>query len=416
MKNRFYLAVLSTGLLVFVIFEAIFFQLTKTSVGEKFIKTATGYVQKEELLEIGRQSSSSGEIYEKILNNLCNSGYPAMVVVADGKGNVFSSFSDEMFTSADEEKLKQEGFALLEVGEEGWYTGTEAKKEVKSVAISKIDSVPVFIAVQVRANLVSLTLHNDDFLLITFVIAGFLSVLTVVILFLLSRYFKKKMYLQRSLNWFLTAVAHEIKNPLSQIVNYTDCLADGVSPQDSLLIAQEIFRCTDRITQLADSFTKNGYLSEVEKISRSPIRLGDIAKGEAEKNKQAFAEKNIEVFEEYAENCVVFADEKLITAVVDNLLSNAVRHTEPNGKVKIAVTSQNGKCRFSVFNTTESKIDPSEIWDSPFKYNKATGHINGVGLSLCRKILEMHRFKYFCNLKQEGAEFGFVAKNRGKGG
>ena len=76
-----------------------------------------------------------------------------------------------------------------------------------------------------------------------------------------------------------------------------------------------------------------------------------------------------------------------------NLISNAIKYTEDNGKIKITLTKRKDKIIFSIKNTGTiiDKHDAEHIFDKFYqvdKSHKTSG--NGLGLPIVKQIITLH--------------------------
>ena len=85
------------------------------------------------------------------------------------------------------------------------------------------------------------------------------------------------------------------------------------------------------------------------------------------------------------------ADERHLTQVVLNLLSNAIRHTQAGGSVKLSATTAGNRTRVAVADTGDgiARDDLQRIFEEFFQAgNHAPGGI-GLGLSISRRLVQL---------------------------
>lgn len=95
-----------------------------------------------------------------------------------------------------------------------------------------------------------------------------------------------------------------------------------------------------------------------------------------------------------SENVIVSGDVKYLAQVVKNILNNAVQHTEPDGRIRIALRCESGKAGLEIFNEGEH-IPPQDlehIWDAFYRTDKArtrNGKNNvGLGLYIVKTVID----------------------------
>lgn len=113
------------------------------------------------------------------------------------------------------------------------------------------------------------------------------------------------------------------------------------------------------------------------------------------------------------EEIVVYSDEKWITFVFSQLLTNAVKYTDPGGKVTISIYPQNDEAVFEVSDQGIGipKRDLKRIFDPYFtgQQGRAYSESTGMGLYLVREICQ--RLNHQVELESEEGT-GTVARIR----
>lgn len=201
---------------------------------------------------------------------------------------------------------------------------------------------------------------------------------------------------------FLTDVAHDLRTPLMAISGMAHAMADGVVRDDGT--RDEYLRAicdkSDKMSGLVSSvfdYTKLGGGSYV--LDREVIELPELLLREAAVAytdvEDAGMHLSVEVPEE---SCRVNADQTQLARVVANLLTNAVRHNDAGTEVALLLVRQAGVA-FVVVADTGDPIpgDPEELFQ-PFVRGDAARSAkggSGLGLSICRRIAELHGYGLF---------------------
>ena len=88
----------------------------------------------------------------------------------------------------------------------------------------------------------------------------------------------------------------------------------------------------------------------------------------------------------------VSADVERIQIVFQNLISNALRHTPEHGIVRVSAVPETGDIRFEISDTGEGipKEYHTAIFERFFRIPGSTTGTAGLGLSLCKEIVEAH--------------------------
>jgi len=195
---------------------------------------------------------------------------------------------------------------------------------------------------------------------------------------------------------FVADVSHELKTPITSIMGYADTLLEGEYDKETQkeflgVIASEARRMARLVTDLLE-------LSRIDnnkkKVKKEIFDLGELAK--QCQNKLAIEIKkkshNVECFVT-ADVPPVYADKDDIERVILNILTNSIKYTPDNGKIKIYVGF--------VYNDAYIKIidngigipeeDLNRIFERFYRVDKSrTRELGGtgLGLSIAKEILD----------------------------
>lgn len=205
---------------------------------------------------------------------------------------------------------------------------------------------------------------------------------------------------------FINQFTHEMKTPLGIINGYSELIEEAENDEEVKKYLDIINRETSRINQLIQSMLS---LSRLEagkvELNLESFDLEDLITEIIDEYEVLFMQKNMKV-EVISQNKELYADRKLISIVIHNFLSNAIKHTIENGNIMI--TLNHG---LTVYN--EGKQIPEEqlqnIWYT-FVTHDQEG--SGLGLAICQAILELHHFDYGVQNKDSGVEFYFYQDNK----
>lgn len=104
--------------------------------------------------------------------------------------------------------------------------------------------------------------------------------------------------------------------------------------------------------------------------------------------------KNISIEQKLSSSDLIYADESLISTILRNILTNAIKFTRSNGKIIVSSESKNGFLEVSI-NDSGVGIEPENIEkifsiDSKFsKRGTENEKGTGLGLILCKEFVEM---------------------------
>lgn len=184
----------------------------------------------------------------------------------------------------------------------------------------------------------------------------------------------------------ITNISHDLKTPLTSIVNYIDLLKKEPAQTEK---AQEYIAAIDRASQRLKKLTSDivdaskaaaGSMQMTPEDTDLTVLLGQV-KGEYEERLSA---RGLTLVESIPETpLTVYADGRLLWRVFDNLMSNVAKYSMPNTRVYLTVTEENGKANIEFKNISESplNIDPAALTDR-FVRGDASRNSEGSGLGL----------------------------------
>ncbi|NBC19249.1 MAG: hypothetical protein GVY18_18240 [Bacteroidetes bacterium] len=148
----------------------------------------------------------------------------------------------------------------------------------------------------------------------------------------------------------LGLAAHDLRSPLTNIIGYTDLLQETVPdtmPQESL---RAIRRAAHRMsTLLTDLLNTTAIESGAIAFSPAPVDLANVVEGTVEAYQpRAEAKSQDLTLDLPAATTLVHADAERLREALDNLISNAIKFTQHDGDIRVAVLRHNGHARVLV--------------------------------------------------------------------
>ena len=198
---------------------------------------------------------------------------------------------------------------------------------------------------------------------------------------------------------FVADVSHELKTPITSIMGYADTLLEGEYDKDTQqkflgVISSEARRMARLVTDL---LTLSKYDSKKVKLEETEFDLGELTKKCQERLKFEIEKKhqNVECFVT-ANVPPVSADKYGIERVVLNILSNAIKYTPENGKIKIYVGFVYNDAYIKIIDNGIgiSEQDLTRIFDRFYRADKARTRKmggTGLGLSIAKEILDQNK-------------------------
>ncbi len=193
---------------------------------------------------------------------------------------------------------------------------------------------------------------------------------------------------------FIANVSHELKTPLAVIQNYGTMLQrPGLPDEERLEYAKAVTDASRRLATLITNILKLNKL-ENQQIFPTPesYDLGEQLCECLLAFEDAWEKKGLDIETDIAESVTVDADAELLSLVWNNLFSNAIKFTEPGGKVSVTLAGDGDDAVVSV-SDTGCGISP-EAGRHIFEkfYQGDTSHAtegNGLGLALVRRVVDI---------------------------
>ncbi len=215
---------------------------------------------------------------------------------------------------------------------------------------------------------------------------------------------------------FVSTASHELRTPLAVIRENASLLHDGVvgevNDRQKKLLDTSLAN-VDRLAQILDN------LLDIAKIESRSIELkhrrtdiGALALKSIELLKDLASKKNI-VIESHLAPATTWVDPDQVLRVFINLIDNAVKYTEANGRIKVTVEPNDGEIR-AVVEDTGLGIAPEDqgmIFERfvRLRGGAAVARGSGLGLSICKAIIEMHKGRIWVESEPgRGSRFIFV--------
>ncbi len=193
--------------------------------------------------------------------------------------------------------------------------------------------------------------------------------------------------------------SHDLRTPLTMIIGYAEVMRDlpgENTPENVQVIIDEATRLTNLVNDMLDL---SKLQSGSETLSFSEFSITFLTKSIIGRMNK-LNEKDGFVFNFKPDRDVfVNADKTKITQVIYNFLINAVNYSEESREVLITQTVSAGVVRleFTDYGKGIPKDKLPNIWDRYYKIDsvhKRTQSGSGIGLSIVKSVLELHKAKY----------------------
>lgn len=224
--------------------------------------------------------------------------------------------------------------------------------------------------------------------------------------------------LNRLKNQFLGMAAHDLRNPLAAILSQSDYLIEELKekiPEEELGFLRSILKSSFFMLSLVEdlldiSKIESGNINlKIKEIDFIPF-IEDIVK----LNNILAKKKGIKInLNNEIKALSISIDHQKITQVINNLLTNAVKFSHPDSEILVSIILEDHFLTVAVRDagTGIKETDLQEIF-TPFNKASTKGTADekstGLGLSICKKIVEGHNGKIWVESEiNKGSTFSF---------
>jgi PAS domain S-box-containing protein len=214
---------------------------------------------------------------------------------------------------------------------------------------------------------------------------------------------------------FVSTVSHELRTPLTSIRGSLGLLAGGALgdfPEKAMNLIRLASNNADRLVRLIND------ILELEKIESGRLEYRFVNTdlvpliNQAVAENRSYAEKNNATFElvQLPEHAPVWGDGDRLRQILDNLLSNAAKFTEPGTSVEIRLVEVDGWFRISVRDHGKG-IDPSfrgKLFDNFTQFDSTSRRSKGgtgLGLAISQAITMAHGSSLEYETSDKGTAF-----------
>ncbi|MEU2339039.1 HAMP domain-containing sensor histidine kinase [Streptomyces sp. NPDC013172] len=206
-------------------------------------------------------------------------------------------------------------------------------------------------------------------------------------------------------------IAHELRTPVSNLRGWLEAVEDGLARPDADFVTSllgQALQLQHIIDDLRDlSAAEAGEL----RLSRAPVRVAELLLSVVTAGRAAAAPAGVSLRSEADPTIMVLADPVRLRQMVDNLVSNAIRHTPAGGTVTLRADVEHhdgsdhhdtgrqrheGRTVVIDVSDTGCGIEPAELphifdrfWRVEKSRNRRSGG-SGLGLAIVRRLAEAH--------------------------
>ncbi|WP_346847158.1 HAMP domain-containing sensor histidine kinase [uncultured Clostridium sp.] len=222
--------------------------------------------------------------------------------------------------------------------------------------------------------------------------------------------------IEKNKNELITNVSHDLRTPLTSIIGYVDLLKkNGFKDKkkfDSYIgVIDERTKSLNKLINELFEFTKLN--SHDIKLNYSNVEIGSLIEQLVGEYIPIFNKEGLEIYKDIVDKDIfINVDIEKIVRVLENLLTNAKKYSIKNTKVLVRMLEENDYVVISVANRAEniSRGDLYNIFERFYKVDKSRKEQDstGLGLSIVKRIVELHNGDIKIDLKDDIIEFNVM--------
>ena len=192
----------------------------------------------------------------------------------------------------------------------------------------------------------------------------------------------------------ITNVSHDIKTPLTSIINYVDLLEkEDIDNEKAKEYLAVLSRQSARLKKLIEDLIEASKASTGNiKFTMEPINAGVLLNQSIGEFSERLEDENIILMTDLPkEDVYLTADNRYLWRVFDNLITNIVKYAQPNTRAYIDLKKHDGKIIFTFRNTSKNELNISaeELMERFVRGDKSRfTDGNGLGLSIAKNLTE----------------------------
>lgn len=206
---------------------------------------------------------------------------------------------------------------------------------------------------------------------------------------------EQRMKSERLKTELITNVSHDIKTPLTTIINYSDLICrEQIDNLNVKEYSEELHRQSERLKKLIEDLIEASKASTGNiEAHPSPCEIGVMLAQTAGEYKQRLEDHGLTlVVHSPEEPLTIMADGRLLWRVLDNLLSNACKYSQKGTRVYLTLSHDGNDAVIAVKNTSEYElnVDADELIERFVRGDRSRStQGSGLGLSIARSLTEL---------------------------
>lgn len=211
----------------------------------------------------------------------------------------------------------------------------------------------------------------------------------------IARAVEERMRSERLKTELITNVSHDLKTPLTSIINYSSLICGEETENGHIKeYSQVLHRQSERLKKLLEDLVEASKATTGNlEVTLSPCQVGVLLSQAVGEYQQKMDEKSLELRAVQPEEPVqIMADGRHLWRVFDNLLNNICKYAQEGSRVYLSVEVSDGEVRILFRNMSKYALNiaPEELEERFVRGDKSRNmEGNGLGLSIAKSLTEL---------------------------
>jgi signal transduction histidine kinase len=195
---------------------------------------------------------------------------------------------------------------------------------------------------------------------------------------------------------FTSDASHELRTPLAVIKGTMEVLIR--KPRNQQEYEDKINFCiseVDRLNKMVDQLLLLArFENQKQNINNETVYLNAVLLDLISRFSEKIASKKITINTDFSSDLYIYSDAYLVSIIIGNLISNAIKYTNDHGEISINLTQKNDTILFTIIDNGIgiSKNDLDKVFHSFYRadsLNHTTIKGTGLGLSIVKRLCEL---------------------------
>ncbi len=194
---------------------------------------------------------------------------------------------------------------------------------------------------------------------------------------------------QNSKNEFISNITHEMNTPLTSIKGYAELLASGMMNEEQQAVAcKTILKQSERLTNLIACIINYNEIDNND-VPSCEVDLSKLAQEMLAVLRPEAAKRKVTLIDNISDNVIVRSSHERMSAMVGNLIRNAIRYNKEGGSVTVTLNAEKFEVADTGIGISEENL--GKVFSRFFTVDKSHSGKNGgfgLGLAMVKKICQ----------------------------